>query len=149
VKIVGIILAAMMLFSAVYVGVTGSSKSMDLGDNVVSISGSLSEAEMDAAGLPSAGRLRFGGIISILAALSALTLLVVTLVSKEKIPTVAIATLALSLLAVALYPTFENGPPADMAPRVQALVATALALLGAAGSMMVKKASERGHTLST
>ena len=134
-----------MLFSAVYVGVTGSSKSMDLGDNVVSISGSLSEAEMDAAGLPSAGRLRFGGIISILAALSSLALLVVTLVSQEKIPTVAIATLALSLLAVALYPTFENGPPADMAPRVQAFVAAVLALLGAAGSMMVKKAGERGH----
>ena len=148
-KLAGIVLAALMLFSAVYVGVTGSSKSMDLGDNVVSISGSLSDSEMEAAGLPSAGRLRFGGIISILAALSSLALLVVTLVRKEKIPTMAIATLALSLLAVALYPTFENGPPADMAPRVQALLAAALALVGAAGSMMVKRASESGHGLAS
>ncbi len=142
-------MAALMLFGAVYVGVAGSSKSMDLGDNVVSISGSLSDAEMEAAGLPSAGRLRFGGIISILAALSSLTLLLVTVMRKEKIPAVAIATLALSLLAVALYPTFENGPPADMAPRVQAMLAAALALAGAGGSMMVKMASERGQAIPT
>lgn len=148
-KVAGIILAALMLFGAVYVGVTGSTKSMDLGDNVVSISGSLSDAEMEAAGLPSAGRLRFGGIISILAAISALALLVVTFVRKERITTYAIATLALFLVAVVLYPAFDRGPPSDMAPRVQAMLAAALALGGVLGSMMVKRASEQAGQLAS
>lgn len=148
-KVAGIILAALMLVGAVFVGVTGSTKSMDLGDNVVSISGSLSDAEMEAAGLPSAGRLRFGGIISILAAISALGLLLVTFVRKETIPVLAIATLGLFLVAVVLYPAFDRGPPADMAPRVQAMLAAALALGGVLASLVVMKASEQTRHLAS
>jgi hypothetical protein len=143
VKFVGILLSALMLCAAAYVGIAGSSKSMDLGDNVVSISGSLSDSEMAAAGLPSAGRLRFGGILSILAALSATALLIVTLVQRERVPMVAMATMGLFVLAILFYPTFENGPPADLTPRSQAMIAAALALLGAAGSMLVTRASAR------
>lgn len=148
-KVAGIILAALMLVGAVFVGVSGSTKSMDLGDNVVSISGSLSDAEMEAAGLPSAGRLRFGGIISILAAISALGLLLVTFVRKETIPVLAIATLGLFLVAVVLYPAFDRGPPADMAPRVQAMLAAALALGGVLASLVVMKASEQTRHLAS
>lgn len=117
--------------------------SLDLGDKVMSISGSLSDAEMKAAGLPSAGRLRFGGILSILGSISALTLLVLTLVRKERIPTAGLVTFSLFALAVIFYPAFENGPPADLTPRTQAMIAAAFALLGALGSMMVKLEADR------
>jgi hypothetical protein len=142
-KIAGIILAALMLFGAAFVGVTGSNKSMDLGKDVASLSGSLSDAELDAAGLPSAGRLKFGGIVGILAALGSVALLVVTFVRKERIPVVAIAAIGLSALAIVLYPSFDVGEAAGMAPRPQAILTAVLTFIGAGGAMMVKKASER------
>lgn len=132
-----------MLIGAVYIGITGASMSLDLGDNVMSMSGSLSDAEMAAAGLPSAGRLRFGGILSILGSISALALLVSTLARKELIPTAALATFSLFVLAILFYPNFENGPPADLTPRTQAMIAAAFALAGALGSMMVKVEANR------
>jgi hypothetical protein len=142
-KIAGIILAALMLFGAAFVGVTGSNKSMDLGKDIAALSGSLSEAELAESGLPSAGRLKVGGIVGILAALGSVALLVVTFVRKEKIPVVAIAALGLSAVAIVLYPGMETGPMDGMAPRPQAMLAAALTFIGAGGAFMAKKGADR------
>lgn len=142
-KIAGIILALLMLLGSAFVGAAGSNKSMDLGDDLAKITDGFSDTQLEEAGLPSISRLKYGGIVGYLAALVAVGLLVVMFVKKDKIVHVAGAGLGLCILAVILYPGFEAGPNAGMAPRMQAIVAGALLLVGAAGAMMAKKGSEK------
>ncbi len=142
-KIVGIILAVLMLLGSAFVGVIGSTKSMDLASEVAAVSEMLSDSQLEEAGIPSAGRLKFGGILGIVAGLGALALLITTFVKREKVLMVAGATLALCIVAILIYPTVETGPMDGMAPRTQGIVALVMAGIGAAGALMAKKASER------
>ncbi len=142
-KIAGIILAFLMLTGSALIGVLGSSKSMDLGKDLAAITDSMSDAQLSEAGLPSPGRLKFGGIVSILGAVAAVGLLVVTFVKKDKIKLVAIAALGLAVLAIILYPSIETGPTDGLAPRPQAMLAGALLLLGAGGAFLAQKASNK------
>jgi len=142
-KIAGIILAAIMLLGSALIGVIGANKSMDLSSEIAAVADVLTDAQADEAGLPSAGRLKIGGIVGIVAALGALALLIVTFVKKDKVLMVAGATLGLCVLAIILYPGIETGPMDGMAPRTQGIVTMVLAALGAGGALMAKKASER------
>ena len=142
-KIAGIILAVLMLLGAAFVGGAGSNKSLDLSKEIAGVSDVLSEAQIEAAGIPSAGRLKFGGIVGILGALSAFVLLVVSFVRKDKVLVVAGAMMAFSILAIILYPSVPTGGADGLAPRPQAMLAAALALVGVGGALMAKKASER------
>lgn len=142
-KIVGIILAALMLLGSALVGVTGSNKSMDLGSEITAVADVLTDAQIKEAGLPSAGRLKFGGIVGIVAALGALALLIVTFVKKDKVVMVAAATLGLCVVAIILYPGMDVGPTDGMAPRTQAIVAMVMAALGAGGAVLAKNAGQK------
>tara|TARA_R110002096_G_scaffold77896_10_gene183448 strand:- start:14610 stop:15041 length:432 start_codon:yes stop_codon:yes gene_type:complete len=141
-KIVGIILAALMLLGSAVVGATGSNKSMDLSAEIGAAAEVLSAEQMEAAGLPSPARLKLGGIVGIIAALGALALLLVTFVQRDKVLLVAGVTMACCILAILLYPGIDTGPTEGMAPRTQAVVALLLAGLGAAGALLAKRASD-------
>lgn len=142
-KIAGIILAVLMLAGSALVGAIGSSKAMDLGKDIAQVTESLPEAQLEKAGFPSPGRLKFGGIVGILAAVASVALLVVTFVKRDKVMIVAGAALGLGVLAMVLYPSLDVGPTDGMAPRPQAMLAGGLALVGAVGAFMAKKASDK------
>ncbi len=142
-KIAGIILATLMLLGSILVGVIGANKSMDAAEAVAAVSGELTDAQMEEAGIPSAGRLKTGGIVGIVAALGAFALLIVTFVKREKVLLVAGATMGLCVLAILLYPSMQTGPLDGMAPKTQAMVTAVLAALGAGGAFMAQKASKQ------
>lgn len=142
-KIAGIILAVLMLTGSALVGVIGSNKAMDLGKDVAKITDGLSDAQMAEAGIPSPGRLKFGGIVGILGAVFAVGLMVVTFIKRDKIPLVAIAAGALALVAIVLYPAIETGANDGMAPRTQAIVAGVMLVLGAGGAFLAKRSASK------
>jgi len=141
-KIVGIVLAALMLLGSAFVGAAGSSKSMDLSYEIGAAAEVLTEAQMEEAGLPSAKRLKFGGLVGIVAALGALALLLATFAKRDKVFLMAGATMAFCVLAILLYPSVDVGPTEGMAPRTQAIVALLMAAIGAGGAVLAKSASK-------
>ena len=74
--------------------------------------------------------------------LSSVMVLVVTFVRKDKILVVAAGALALALMAIVLYPSFDAGPSAGMAPRPQAILAGVLLLVGAGGAMLATRETD-------
>lgn len=140
-KIVGIVIAALMLLGSAFVGATGSNKAMDLSAEIGAAADVLSAEQMEAAGLPSPARLKSGGIVGIVGSLGALALLLVTFIKRDKVWLVAGATMACCIVAILLYPAIDTGPTEAVAPRTQAIIAMVLAGLGAAGASLAKRAS--------
>ena len=90
-------------------------------------------------GIPSAGRLKMGGILGIVGALAAVLLLVVTFVKKPMVALFAVATVGVCAAAIVVYPGIDLGPTQGMAPRPQAMLAAALALVGAGGAFFAAR----------
>jgi hypothetical protein len=89
--------------------------------------------------IPSAGRLNSGGIVAIIGALAAFALLVVTFAKKSLVPMLAVGAVGLTAVSAAIYPYVRTGPLDGMAPRMQAIVALVLVVIGAAGAMLAAK----------
>ncbi len=142
-KIVGLILAALMLIGSAFVGVSGSNKSMELSSEIGAAADVLSEAQMKEAGLPSAGRLKFGAMIGIVAAIGALVLVLVMVWRSDKVVPVAGVTMACCLCAIALYPSIGVGPTEGLAPRMQAVIALVLAAVGACGALLATRPAKK------
>ncbi len=138
-KIAGMILAVLMLLGSAAIGAIGANKTMDL----VEIMDEVPAEVREAAGLPSAGRLKIGGIVAFLAAAGAMALLVTTFVKKDKIPMLIGIAVGLCVIAIVANPSIEVGPADGMAPRTQAMVAAVMAALGAAGSFLVSKSKKK------
>ncbi len=140
-KILGIILAILFLLSSAFVGIVGANKARKTGDKISQatemLGGDSSSKLLDE--LPSAGRLKVGGIVGLVAGVGALVLLVLTFAKKSAVPGLAGIVVGLSLLAPLLYPYVQAGPLDGMAPRTQAIVALVLALIGAGGAVLAAR----------
>ena len=143
-KIVGIILAVIMLSGSAFVSIAAMNKGFDFGDKISKLTEGMSSSDKAAITkeVGSPGRFKAGGALSILAALGCLGLLVVTFVKKPLVIKVAIGTLVLCAVAAIAYPGIETGPMDGMAPRPQMLLALGLAVVGAAGSWLASRNKE-------
>jgi len=140
-KIIGFILAFLFLCSAAFVGIIGGNKARHLASDVSELTAGLSDAELTSmsSDIPSAGRLKAGGIAGLVAGAGALALLVAAFVKKSSVPGIAAATVGLGALAAAILPHVETGPLDGMAPRMQAIVALVLAAIGAGGALLAAR----------
>jgi hypothetical protein len=142
-KIIGIILATLMLISAVAIDVLAANKTHQLTKGIESVTEGLTaeqKAEVaSAAGAPSTGRLKAGMVAGVLAAIASLVLLVTTFNKDASRGAIVAATAGLTLLAIVVYPSIPTGPTDGMGPRPMMIVALVLAAIGAAGSMLAKR----------
>jgi len=141
-KILGIILAVLFLTGSAFVGIIGSNKARKAASDIsqlTELSDSLGGSSHALDDLPSAGRMKVGAIVGLVAGLGALVLLVMTFAKKSAVPGLAGIVAGLSLIAWLLYPYLQTGPLDGMAPRTQALVAFVLFLIGGAGSLLAAR----------
>jgi hypothetical protein len=139
-KILGIVLAILFLLSTAFVGITGANKARDAGSKISQATEMLGGGDSKLTDeLPSAGRLKTGGIVGLVAGVGALVLLVLTFAKKSAVPGFAALVLGLSALAALIYPYVQTGPLDGMAPRPQAILALVLGIVGATGSLLAAR----------
>jgi hypothetical protein len=142
-KILGIILALLMLSGSALVGVTGAHKSRDAAKAISALTEGLTDAERDEVAklgdMPSSGRLTFGAILGIVGAIGAAALLVATFAKKHLVAGLGAAAVIVTAMSAAIYPHIETGPTQGMAPRSQAMLATVLALVGVVGAVLASR----------
>lgn len=138
VKVAGIALAVLMLLASACVGIFNSNDSMD----VAKVSEHLEDVVGDQAGIPPASRLKLGSVAGILGGLASVALVVVTFIWRDKVVWVAGAALIACAAAIFLYPTMAMSTQGSLSLKGKAMVALVLALLGALGALLAKRASE-------
>jgi hypothetical protein len=143
-KILGIILAVLMLTGSALVGVLGSNKARDAASMISQVEelagargGKKAAAVMGE--LPSSGKLKFGSIVGLLGAAAAAALLVMTFAKKNLVLYAAGAAVGLALISAVIYPHVPTGPTDGLAPRPQALLAAGLAAVGALGAWLASR----------
>ncbi len=102
------------------------------------VSGSLSDAQIEQAGLPSTSRLELGRIASRLVGLSALALLIALYAKREKALLVGGGAVGLALVSVALNPAIE-GLTFEDSPRIVAAYVLIPLIIAVGGAWMAKK----------
>ncbi len=141
-KVLGIILAVLMLAGSAFVGVLGANKARDTAHKLSMLTDGMSAEEKAAIeasaemAIPSTGRLTTGAVVGFLGALAAGALLIATFAKKHAVPTFALVAVAVTGISAVIYPHVPTGPLEGLAPRPQALVAGALALVGAIGALI-------------
>lgn len=143
-KILGIILAVLMLLGSAFVSGAGARKAKHLASELHELTGSMSASDKALLGatsieVPSEGRLKGGAIAGWIAALGALALLIVAFAKKSAVPALAGLAVAIAAASAVIYPHVQTGPMDGMAPRVQALVATVLTVIGAGGALLAAR----------
>jgi hypothetical protein len=137
-KILGIILAVLFLVGSAFVGITGSNKARKSANQISELTDALG-SDVSLPDVPSAGRLKVGGIVGLVAGIGSLVLLVAAFAKRSAVPGLAGLVLSLSLVAALLYPHIETGPLDGMAPGPQAFVALVLAVIGAGGALLAAR----------
>ncbi|MBX3155069.1 MAG: hypothetical protein KF773_03640 [Deltaproteobacteria bacterium] len=151
-KILGIILAILMLSGSLLVGVLGANKARDVAklaaqfeEAIGASKGGKAAAMLD--DVPSSGRLSGGSIAGYLGAVAALGLLVVMFAKKNLVVPLIGAAVGLAVVSALIYPYVKTGPLDGMAPRPQALLAAGLAAVGGLGAWLAaRKPKSAGST---
>lgn len=140
-KILGIILAVLMLSASAFVGIVGANKARQAANDINQVTAGLTDAQKAQLGdtVPSTGRLNFGGVVGFLGAIAAAGLLAVVFARKPMVPKLAAAAVLLTVLSIVIFPYVETGPMDGMAPRTQAIVASVLAAVGALGAVLASR----------
>jgi hypothetical protein len=142
-KILGLVLAVLMLLGSAAVSVLGARKANHFKDQLSELTAGMSADQLAAiskeADIPSTGRMGAGAIVGFLSAATALALLVVAFAKKKAVPLLAVLAIAAVGLSALLYPHIDTGPLDGLAPRMQAFVAGVLTLIGAGGAMLAAK----------
>jgi hypothetical protein len=146
-KILGYILAALLLLSTAFVGLMGARKAHKLAGDLAEVSEmtkGMSDAQKAAfeekvGGIPSSGRLNGAAAVGALGGLAALVLLIAAFVKKPAVKSLAIVTVGATALSAILYPYIQTGPMDGAAPRPMALVAIVLAIIGAGGALLASR----------
>src|SRR5580704_19326532 len=137
-KILGFILALLMLASTAFVTLAAANKSHHLASDLAAVTAGLDASDLKLVdktiGIPSTGRLNAGALVGALGGLAALVLLVAAFVKKEWVGALSALTIACAAISAAIYPHVPTGPADGAAPRMLALVAIALGALGALGA---------------
>ena len=144
-KILGIVLAFIMLGGSVFVGLAATNKGFDFSSKISQLTEGMDSSQKAAVtnetGSP--GRFKAGGVLGILGAIGCAALLVLMFVKKPLVIKAAIGTLVLCAIAAVAYPGIETGPMDGMAPRPQMLLALGLAAVGAVGAWLATREAAR------
>ena len=146
-KILGYILAVLLLLGTAFVTLAAANKSHKLAGDVGQLSDmmkGLSDAqkaqlEDKTGGIPSAGRLNGGAVVGGIGGLAALVLLIAAFAKKSAVKTLAAVTVGCAVLSAIIYPYVQTGPMDGAAPRSLALVAIGLSIVGAGGAFLASQ----------
>ena len=142
-KILGIILAILMLAGTAFVSLAAANKSHKLAGDISELTKGLSDAQLAAvakeAGMPSSGRLNGGAVVGGLGGLAALVLLIAAFAKKDWVKGLGGATVAAAAISAVIYPYVKTGPMDGAAPRTLAFIAIGLAVVGAGGALLAAK----------
>ena len=144
-KIVILVFAALLLVGSAFVGIVGANKARHLGQQMSELTGKMSDAEKELVekqageSIPSSGKLNAGAIVGYIGGLAAAVLLLVSFAKRELVGKVGPVAVVVTAVAAAIYPHVTTGPMEGMAPRPQALVAAALALVGFGLAMLAAR----------
>jgi len=142
-KILGIILAVLMLAGTAFVGLAAANKSHKLASDLKEVTKGLSADQMKLVAksteIPSAGRLDAGAVVGGLGGLAALVLLVAAFAKKSWVKGLAGVTVGCAAVSAVIYPHVQTGPIDGAAPRSLALVAIVLSLVGALGAWLAAR----------
>jgi len=139
-KILGFVLAVLMLLGAASVGALGARKSHALTKDLDALTDGMTadqKAELaKQADMPSSGRLKVGSLVGILGALAAFALLVATFAKPAAVRKIAGAAVGLTVVSALAYPSVPTGPMDGMPPRTQAIVALVFLAIGVGGALL-------------
>ncbi len=146
-KILGYVLAVLLLLSTAFVGLMGARKAHKLAGDLAQVSEMMkgmsdaqkSAIEDKAGGIPSAGRLNGAAAVGAIGGLAALALLIAAFAKKSSVKTLAVVTVGATALSAILYPYIQTGPMDGAAPRPMALIGIVLAIIGAGGAMLASR----------
>ncbi|HEY1818254.1 MAG TPA: hypothetical protein VGG74_38195 [Kofleriaceae bacterium] len=143
-KILGILLALISLLATAFLALAAANKSHSLAHDLSQLMGQLGGGhELDVLGkkmeLPSTGRLNAGALIGAIGGITALVLLVAAFVKKQWVGGLATLTIACAAISAAIYPHIETGPGDGAAPRLLAVIAIGLAVLGSLGAALAAR----------
>ncbi len=144
-KILGYILAVLLLASTAFVALAAANKSHKLASDLAEVTKGMSD-EMKTAiskeageALPSGGRLNGGAVVGGIGGLAALVLLIAAFAKKDKVKVLGGITVACAALSAVIYPYVKTGPMDGAAPRTLALIAIVLAIIGAGGALLATR----------
>jgi hypothetical protein len=145
-KVLGFILAFLMLASTAFVGLAAANKSHDAAKAISEITKGMSADDLkvlskagDVPALPSSRRLNAGALVGGLGGLAAIVLLIAAFVKKDWVKGLGVVTVACAALSAAIYPYIPTGPTDGAAPRPMAVIAIVLAVLGALGALLAAR----------
>jgi hypothetical protein len=142
-KLLGFILAILLLLATAFVTLAAANKSHHLASDIATITGQLGGADLDVLGkkldLPSPMRLNIAALIGALGGIASLILLVAAFAKKSWVGAFSVITIGCAAITAALYPHIETGPADGAAPRTLALIAIGLAAVGALGAWLAAR----------
>jgi len=142
-KILGIILAVLMLAGTVFIDLTAANKAHDAAKLISQANELLGDSHLKGASkeleMPSSGRLNAGAGLCLIGGLGALVLLIVTFAKKNLVKVVSAVTIGATALAAIIFPAIETGARDGLAPRPQALIGLVLAVIGAGGAFLASR----------
>jgi hypothetical protein len=142
-KILGIILAVLMLASTAFVALAAANKSFKLAGDLAKVTEGLTADQIKmiekSGEVPSGGRLKGGAVIGGLGGLAAIVLLIAAFAKKQWVKGLAGATVACAAISAVVYPYVKTGPLDGAAPRSLAFVAIGLAVVGALGAWLAAR----------
>jgi hypothetical protein len=143
-KILGFILAVLMLAGTAFVTLAAANKAHKLAGDLATATQGLSADELkllskEVGDVPSTGRLNGGAVVGGLGGLAAIVLLIAAFAKKQWVTALGGVTVACAALSAVIYPYVKTGPLDGAAPRSLALVAIALAVVGAGGALLAAR----------
>jgi hypothetical protein len=145
-KIIGYLLAFLSLLATAFVALAAANKSHDLASELSKLLAQLGGDgghQLDVLGkkmdLPSPGRLNAGALIGAIGGVAAFVLLVASFAKKAWVGGLAALTIACAAISAAIYPHIETGPGDGAAPRLLAVIAIGLAVLGSLGAALAAR----------
>lgn len=146
-KILGLILAVLMLAGTAFIDLTAANKAHKAATDIAKVNEMLGDSGMkgmkgaskELGDLPSPGRLNAGAGLCVIGGLGAIVLLISAFAKKQWVKAIAGATVGATALAAIIYPYVPTGPLEGMAPRPQALLGLVLAVIGAGGALLASR----------
>ncbi|HEX4451589.1 MAG TPA: hypothetical protein VH143_11995 [Kofleriaceae bacterium] len=142
-KLLGFILAILLLLATAFVTLAAANKSHHLASDIATIAGQLGGGDSGALAkqldLPSPMRLNVAALIGALGGIASLILLIAAFAKKSWVGALSVLTIGCAAITAALYPHIETGAGDGAAPRPMALIAIGLAAVGALGAYMATK----------
>jgi hypothetical protein len=134
-KILGIILAVLMLVGTAFIDLSAANKAHKLAKDIAAVTDGMGMTD----DIPSSGRLHGGAFLGVIGGIGAIVLLVATFAKKRWVRALCAVTVAGTVISAMIYPYIPTGPLEGAAPRSLAVVAIVLAIVGAGGAFLAAR----------